>query len=148
MPWRISGSCRTSTVSKPTPRWSRIETARLEKPHCGNKAVPFMNRTSWFDFTMSAMRFWASLTGLLRIRHCGFELQCVKLSPYSPPKRGIDRLVLLYPAQPAKAAAHHARGIVVAVAGEVANAHVGVRNGRLDQPLDFARRHRHLKVAR
>src|SRR4051812_47194657 len=100
--------------------------ARLEKPHCGKKAVPFMKRRISLPFTMSPMRVWASLTGRLRIRHCGFELQCVKLTPYSPPQCGIDRLVLLDPAQPGEAAAYHAGGIMVTVAGEVANGHLGV----------------------
>src|SRR5919199_550971 len=54
MPWRISGSWRTSTVSNATPRWSRMATARLEKPHCGKRAVPFMNRTTSFEFTISS----------------------------------------------------------------------------------------------
>src|SRR2546423_4842395 len=117
--------------------------ARLENPHCGNSAVPFMNRTISFDLTISTMRVWASLTGCLRIRHCGLELQCVKLSPYSPPERGIDRLVLLDPAHSGKAPAHHARRIMVAVAGEVADRHLGLRNGRLDQPLDLAPGHGH-----
>src|SRR4051812_19497921 len=99
MPWRISGSCRTSTVSYLVPSRSRIAIERLEKPHCGNKAVPFMNSTISLELTMSAIRDCASLTGHLR-RHCGFELQCVKLSPNSSPKRGIDRLMLPDPAHP------------------------------------------------
>src|SRR5689334_15621940 len=56
MPARISGSCRTSTVSYGMPRRSRMATARLENPHCGKSAVPFMNRTTSFLLTMSAMR--------------------------------------------------------------------------------------------
>ena len=30
--------------------------AWLEKPHCGNSGVPFMNRTTSLDLTMSPMR--------------------------------------------------------------------------------------------
>ena len=33
-----------------------MATARLEKPHCGNSGVPFMNRTMSFDFTIPPMR--------------------------------------------------------------------------------------------
>src|SRR5206468_2015532 len=143
MPCRISGSWSTSTVSYFAPSRSRIAIARLEKPHCGNRAVPFMNRTMSFDFTMSAMRACGSLTGCLRIRHCGFELQCVKLSPYSSPERGIDRLMLPDAAQPREAPAHHACGIMVAVAGKIADRHFGVGDRRLDQPLDLFGGHRH-----
>src|SRR4051794_19761419 len=102
MPLRISVSWSTSTVSYLAPRRSRMAIARLEKPHCGNRAVPFMNRTMSFDFTMSPMRLVASLTDGLRsfaLGHCRFELQCVKLSPYSSPEGGIDRLMLLDPAE-------------------------------------------------
>src|SRR5215213_11431040 len=143
MPLRISGSCRTSTVSYVAPRRSRIAMARLEKPHCGKSAVPFMKSTTSFLPTISAMRVWASLTGCLRSRHCGFELQCVKLTPYTPPKRGIDGLVLLDAAQPFEAAAHHAGRIMVPVAGEIADRHFGIGNGCLDEALDLARRHWH-----
>src|SRR3954454_5040307 len=36
--------------------------ARLEKPHCGNNAVPFMNRTISSPLTISAMHSAESLT--------------------------------------------------------------------------------------
>src|ERR1041385_3262988 len=142
MPWRISGSCRTSTVSYLVPSRSRIAIARLEKPHCGKSAVPFMKRTTSFEPTMSAIRAFGSLTDCL-LRHRGLELQCVKLSPYSPPKRGIDRLMLPDPAHPFKAAADNTCGIMVAVSGKIANDHFGVRNGCLDQPFDLGCSHRH-----
>src|SRR5438067_8376957 len=142
MPARTSGSWSTSTVSYLAPSRSRMATARLEKPHCGNRAVPFMNSTMSLLFTSSSIRVVASLTGRLRFRHCGFELQCVKLSPYSPPKRGIDRLMLFDAAQPGETAAHDASGIMVAVAGQIADLDFGVRNGRFDQPLDLGCGHR------
>ena len=71
--------------------------------------------------TISAMRAWASVTVCLRLGHCGFELQRVKLAPYSSPERGIDRLMLLDAAHPVEAAADDPGGIMVAVAGEVAD---------------------------
>src|SRR3954469_3225941 len=132
IPCLISGSWRTSTVSYFAPRRSRIAIARLEKPHWGKSAVPFMNSTISSFLTRSAMRAVGSLTGCLRVRHRGFELQCVKLTSDAPPKRGIDGLMLLDPAQSGEAAADDARRIMVAVAGEVADRHLGVRNSGLD----------------
>ena len=47
MPWRISSSSSTLTVVRSsTPQAFRIWTARPEKPHIGNCAVPFMNSTT------------------------------------------------------------------------------------------------------
>src|SRR5690348_5971300 len=117
--------------------------ARLEKPHCGNRAVPFMNRTTSFLLTMSSMRDLASLTVSLRLRHRGFELQCVKLSPNSSPERRIDRLVLADAAHSFKPLRYDACGIMVAVPGEIADRHLGVGDRCLDQPFDLARGHRH-----
>jgi len=51
------------------------------------------------------------------VRHRGFELQCVKLSPYSPPERRIDSLVLLDAVQSFKGAADHSHRIMISVAG-------------------------------
>src|SRR3954453_7540814 len=148
IPLRTSGSWSTSTVSYLAPSRSRIAIARLEKPHCGNSAVPFMKSTISLLFTMSAMRARdsgvdASLTGRLRVRHCGFELQCVKLSPYSAAEGGIDRLMLSNSAQSGETAAHDARCIMVAVTGKIADFDFSVGDGRLDQPLDLACGHRH-----
>ena len=77
---------------------------------------------------------------ILHCRHCGFELQCVKLTPYSPAKRGIDRLVLPDAAQAFEASADDARRIMVAVAGKIADRHLGVGDRGPDQPLDLVRR--------
>src|SRR3954454_23949802 len=111
--------------------------ARLEKPHCGNSAGPFMNRTISLCLTMSSMRLVALVTDSLRVRHCGFELQCVKLTPNARPERGIDGLMLLDAAEAGEALADDARSVMVAVAGEIADAHVGVRDGYLDEGLDL-----------
>src|SRR4051794_27179296 len=116
--------------------------ARLEKPHCGNSGVPFMNRTMSFLPTISAMRGLASLTGHLRW-HCGLELQCVKLSPHSIPKRRIHSLMLLDAAHPFEAPADHAGRVMVAIAGKIANADLSVGNRRLDQPVDVGGGHGH-----
>ena len=64
-----------------------------------------MNRTTSFFFDdLGDAGFWASLTDSLRVRHCGFELQCVKLTPDAPPKRRIDGLMLLDAAHSREAA--------------------------------------------
>src|SRR3569833_527310 len=126
------------------PSRSRMAIARPENPHCGNRAVPFMKRTTSLLLTMSAMREAGSVTfGLQSGWHCGFELQCVKLTPHSAPERGIDRLMLADPAEAGEAAADHARRIMVAVAGKVADRDLGAGNGGLDQRFDLACGHRH-----
>src|SRR3954452_9655280 len=143
MPERTSGSWSTSTVSYLAPSRSRIVTARLEKPHCGNSAVPFMNRTMSLLFTSSSMRDLASPTGCLRVRHCGFELQCVKLSPSSPPESGIGGLMLLDAAPAGETAAPDAGCIMVPGARKIADDDFSVGNGRLVHPPHFDCRHWH-----
>src|SRR6478672_2036413 len=147
MPWRISASCSTSTVSYGAPRRSRMAIARLEKPHCGKSGVPFMNRTTSFLLTISAIRVlasvWVSLIVSLRLRRCGFKLQRMKFTPDPPPERRIDRLVLANAAHSLEASGDDPRGIMVAVPGKIADGDLGIRNRFLDQPLDLARRHRH-----
>src|SRR4028118_1690486 len=97
MPLRISGSWSTSTVSKPTPRWSRIATARLEKPHCGNRDVPFMNRTTSFAFTISSIRLLVSLIAAsLFGRHGSAELERVEHPAHAPAERLVNQLVLFH----------------------------------------------------
>src|SRR5206468_9312529 len=51
--------------------------------------------------------------------------------------------MLLHPRFAAKRFGEHGGGVVVAVAGEVADCHLGIRNTQLDQTLDLARIHRH-----
>src|SRR5215213_12000776 len=57
MPLRSSADSRTLRPLYPTPTWSRICTTWPEKPHCGNCGVPFMNKTTSFDFTSFSMNF-------------------------------------------------------------------------------------------
>src|SRR5687767_6041722 len=121
MPCRISESCSTSTVSNGTPRWSRMATARLEKPHCGNRTVPFMNRTTSFLLTISSMRSrTAVMTWLLHSLGCGGgELERVQLGAHPSAQRFVDALMLLDARQPPEALGDHPRFIMVAVAGQV-----------------------------
>ena len=68
MPWRIASSSSTLTVVTvfgSTPQALRICTARPEKPHMGNEALPFMNRTMSLPLTSWSMRAWVS--GMLDI---------------------------------------------------------------------------------
>src|SRR5690606_11768194 len=92
MPWRISESWSTSTVVKATPRWSRIATARLEKPHCGKSAVPFMNKVTSFELTMSAMRALVSDMVFSLFGYRGGELERVQFPTHARPQRLVDAL--------------------------------------------------------
>src|SRR4051794_27438527 len=98
MPLRISGSWRTSTLSKPTPRWSRIDTARAEKPHWGKRALPFMNRTTSWPWTISSILELASETsdmgGLLLNWDGGGELERVERSAHPSAKGFVDSPLL------------------------------------------------------
>src|SRR3954452_3451268 len=104
-----------------------------------------MNNTTSLLFTKSPMRDWASLTDRLRVRHRDLELQCVKLTPDASAERRIDGLMLLDAAKTGERPADHARGIMIAVAGQVAYCHLRIRYGRFDQPLDFCCRHCHYR---
>src|SRR5687768_4090069 len=119
MPLRISESWRTSTVSNFAPRWSRIATARLEKPHCGNNAVPFMNRTTSAELAISPMRALVSVIGLSSFRRCGGELEGVENTAHAPAERLVNHSVLLRPRLASKRLGDHSRRIMVAVAGKV-----------------------------
>src|SRR5574343_652258 len=62
MPWRTASSSSTLKVFRSLatfrPLALRICTARPEKPHIGNWAVPFMNSTTGLDLTRVSMRSW------------------------------------------------------------------------------------------
>src|SRR5215510_12530889 len=55
----------------------------------------------------------------------------------------VDDLMLLHPRLAAKALGQHGGGIVVAIAGQIADRHLGIRYARLDEPLDIAGSHGH-----
>src|SRR3954469_25407999 len=117
MPVRISWSCRTSTVSNLAPRWSRMATARLEKPHCGKRAVPFMNRTTSLLWTISSIRVLVSDMGSSSIGGRGGELERVEGAAHAAAQRLVDALVLADARQAPEAFGDDPRGIMVAVAG-------------------------------
>src|SRR5438045_835483 len=129
--------------------------ARLEKPHCGKSAVPFMNRTTSLERTSSSMRVVASV--MISSRGPGGgpdlvsnsiwcrsrQLQGVERAAHAAAERFIDLLVLADPRQAAEALGHHAGGIMVAVAGKIRDLDPRVRNPLQDQRFDLVRRHRH-----
>src|SRR6185369_17031647 len=66
-----------------------------------------------------------------------------KLTPDPPAKRRIDGLMLLDAAHSFKAAADDARSIMISIPCQIADDHLGIRDGRLDEPFDLAGGHRH-----
>ena len=61
-------------------------------------------------------------------RHAGLQRQRVQRAAHLAFERLVDDLVLLHPRFAAEGLGDDGRGIVVAVAGEVADGDVGVRN--------------------
>src|SRR5437879_5429955 len=76
-------------------------------------------------------------------RHAGLQRERVQDAAHLALEGRIDELVLLHARFAAKALGNHRCGVMVAVAREVADRHLGVRNARLDQALDLAGVHRH-----
>src|SRR6185437_10177570 len=70
----------------------------------------------------------------------------MKFSTHSAPERRIDRLMLADSAHSFEAPRDHTSGIMVAVAREIADRHLGVRNRRLNQPLDLLSGHGHQRL--
>src|SRR5262245_7593989 len=76
-------------------------------------------------------------------RHAGLQRERVQDAAHLALQRGVDQLMLLHARLAAKARRDDGRGVMVAVAGEVADRHLGVRDARLDQALNLAGVHRH-----
>src|SRR5262249_6612784 len=55
----------------------------------------------------------------------------------------VDELMLLHPGLATESLRKHRRRIVVAVAGKIADRHLGIWDTRFDQPLDVVGLHRH-----
>src|SRR3546814_9876881 len=80
---RISGSSSTLTVcSSPTPAALSACTVRLEKPHIGNWAVPFMKRTigwpSTSDLVRSRTRSEEHTSELQSLMRISYDVFCLK----------------------------------------------------------------------
>src|SRR6266581_6965451 len=71
-----------------------------------------------------------------RLRHAGLQRQRVQGPTHLPLEGLVDQLVLLHPRLAAKRLGDHGGGVMVAVAGEIADGHRGVRDAGLDQALD------------
>src|SRR5271163_1581888 len=67
----------------------------------------------------------------------------MELAAHFALQRVINELVLLDPRLAPERLGDHGGGVVVAIAGEIADRDLGVRDLGLDQPLDIIRRHRH-----
>src|SRR5262250_674912 len=77
------------------------------------------------------------------LRGAGLQRQRVQLGAHFGLKRLVDDLMLLHPRFAAKRFGEHGGGVMIAVAGEVADRHLGIGNTQLDQAFDLARIHRH-----
>ncbi|CDK29189.1 unnamed protein product [Kuraishia capsulata CBS 1993] len=63
IPFLSSGSSRTLYAANfigSTPCWPRTWMVALENPHCGASGVPFMNRTTFAEWTAWSMAFLVS----------------------------------------------------------------------------------------
>src|SRR4029453_6124562 len=81
------------------------------------------------------------------LRRAGLQRERVQLAAHFGLERLIDDLVLLHPRFAAERFGKHGGGVMVAVAGEVADGHLGIGNTPLDQTLDPAPIHRHGSVS-
>src|SRR5438552_11742071 len=140
---------------------SRICTIWPENPHIGACGVPFMNNTTSLPLTSLSMNcsmlmgcpvcaaaalraaFSGSRPPKLPLRRAGLQGERVQLAAHFGLERLIDDLVLLHPRLAAEGFRQHGGGIVVAVSGQVADGYLGVRQARLDQPLDVTCSHGH-----
>src|SRR5262245_320766 len=77
------------------------------------------------------------------LRHPRLQRERVERPAHLAPQRLVDELMLLDARFAPEGFGDDGRGIMVAVAREVADRDLGVRDAALDQPLDLARMHRH-----
>ena len=71
----------------------------------------------------------------------------MQLAAHLALERIIDDLVLLHPGFAAKCLGQHGGGVVVAIAGEIADRDLCVGNPHLDQALDIACTHCHSRTS-
>src|ERR1700688_2642538 len=86
---------------------------------------------------------WPLAAACSGVRRAGLQRQRVQLADHLGLERLVDDLVLLDSGFAAKRFGYHSRGIMIAVAGEIADRHLGVRNARPDQAFDIVRCHSH-----
>src|SRR5204862_6234920 len=76
----------------------------------------------------------------------GLQRQGMKLFTHPPFQRLIDHLMLLHPRFAGEAGGNDSGGIMIAIAAQILDRHLGVGNSLLNQALDFARIHRHAAI--
>src|SRR5207247_474561 len=81
------------------------------------------------------------------LRRAGLQRERVQLAAHFGLERLIDDLMLLHARFSAERFGEHGGGVMVAVAGEVADDHLGIGNTQLDQALDLACSHRHGSIS-
>src|SRR5215831_20808524 len=81
------------------------------------------------------------------LRRAGLQRKRMQLAAHFGLQGFIDDLMLLHPRFTAERFGKHGGGVMVAVAGEVADRHLGIGNTQLDQAFDLARSHRHGSVS-
>src|ERR1700676_2196465 len=79
----------------------------------------------------------------LALRYPGLQRQRVQHPAHLALQRLVDDLVLLDPGFAAERLRNHGRGIVVAIAGQIADRHLGIGYRRLDHRFDIVGVHRH-----
>src|ERR1700719_3969291 len=77
------------------------------------------------------------------LRRAGLQRQRMQLAAHFGLERLVHDLVLLNAGFAAKRFGDHSRGIMVAVAGEIADRHLGIGNARADQAFDVVGCHCH-----
>src|SRR3546814_11089295 len=96
-----------------------IATSRIEKRHCGNSGLPFMNSSTSLPFTFSSIRAFTSSVIVVTpsFGYAGGELERVKLAAHAHAEPGINRPLLHHPRLATETLAHNAGGLIVAVPG-------------------------------
>src|SRR6202035_4456503 len=79
----------------------------------------------------------------LALRYPGLQRQRVQYPAHLALQRLVDDLVLLDPGFAAERLRNHGRRIMVAIAGQIADRHLGVGYGWLDHRFDIVGVHRH-----
>ncbi len=100
-------------------------------------------RQSLFAGARPAPGTRSTATARLLFRCSGLQRQRMQFAAHLGLERVVHDLMLLHAGLAAKGLRQHGGGIVIAVAGEVADGHIGIGNARLDQSLDLARVHCH-----
>src|SRR5690242_13592000 len=77
------------------------------------------------------------------LRRTGLERERMQLIAHAAAQRLIDHLMLLHAGLALEGARDDMGGVMIAVAAQILDAHLRVRQTILDQPLDRRRIHRH-----